>query len=71
MMLPTDFLDHGVLGVSLLVLLIAIGVLTRVLVWTREILRLVMDLVVTRIETDTTALMRQSERLYGSREDNN
>jgi hypothetical protein len=65
MLLPVDFLNYGALGAALLVLLIAVGVLLRVLQFSRDIFAMTLD----RIETNTAALVRLSERLHGGEEE--
>lgn len=62
---PSEYLDYGALGASVLVLLVAVGVLFRVLMWAREILEMVLG----RIQDNTAALVRLSERLHGGEEE--
>lgn len=62
---PSDFLDHGALGLSLFVLLLAVAVLFRVLQWARSIF----DLILSRIESNTSALVRLAERLHGEEDE--
>ncbi len=60
MQLPDlHYLDYGALGAAILVLLVAVGILYRVLVWVREIL----EMVLTRVQDNTNALARLRERL--------
>jgi len=58
------FLDYGALGAAVLVLLVAVGVLFRVLMWAREL----MDLVLVRVEDNTRALAQLAERLHAHEE---
>lgn len=55
----SGWLDYGALGAAMCVLLIAVGLLFRVLVWTREIL----ELVLSRVQDNTHALASLSERI--------
>jgi hypothetical protein len=64
MLSPVDWLDHGALGASMLVLLISMTILFRVLRWARE----VMELVLGRIQDNTAALVRLSERIHDGEE---
>lgn len=64
-MVPADFLNYGALGLAMAVLMLAVAVLFRVLVWARGVLELVLE----RFEDNTTALVRLSERLHGSGEE--
>lgn len=61
----THYLDYPALGAAILVLLIAMAVLFRVLLWAREIL----DLVLTRVQDNTGALVRLAERLHGGEDE--
>lgn len=65
MIVPVDLLNYGALGAALAVLLIAVSVLLRVLMWARELMEMVLD----RIEQNTAALVRLSERLHDGRDD--
>ena len=52
-------LDYGALGAAILVLLVAVGVLFRVLMWVREIIGMVLG----RIQENTQALTLLAVRL--------
>jgi hypothetical protein len=56
---PFRYLDYGALGAAILVLLVAVAVLFRVLMWVREILEMVLK----RIQENTQALTLLSVRL--------
>ncbi len=56
---PSNYLDYGALGAAILVLLVAVGVLVRILGFAREIL----DLVLSRIQDNTRALAVLADRL--------
>jgi len=64
MLLPLDLLNYGALGLALGVLLIAVGILFRVLLFAREIFQITLE----RVENNTAALVRLSERLHGHEE---
>ena len=55
----THYLDYGALGAAIGVLLIAVGVLFRVLMWARDIMELVLD----RVQDNTRALTVLSQQL--------
>ena len=57
---PADFLSYGPLGAAMLILLIALEILFRVLSWARG----VFDTVLERVDRNTSALVRLSERLH-------
>jgi hypothetical protein len=61
---PLCYLDYGALGAAILVLLVAVAVLFRVLMWVREIL----DLVLSRVQANTQALTVLATRLEGHAE---
>lgn len=60
MIIPVDLLNYGALGAALAVLFVAVAILFRVLVWARSIFSMVLD----RVEGNTAALVRLSERLH-------
>ncbi len=53
------YLDYGALGAAILVLMVAVGVLFRVLMFVREVL----DLVLRRIQANTEALTVLASRV--------
>jgi hypothetical protein len=55
----SQYLDYGALGAALFVLLVAVSLLFRVLMWARDIF----DLVLTRVQENTQALALLAERL--------
>jgi hypothetical protein len=61
----SDFLSYGPLGASMLILLIAVAILCRVLGWARGIFEMVLE----RVDRNTAALVRLSERLHGGEEE--
>lgn len=64
MFAPTDLLNYGALGLAMAVLMLSIAILFKVLQWAHAIF----DSVLSRIEANTGALTRLSERLQGSGE---
>jgi hypothetical protein len=61
----SDFLSYGPLGAAMFILLIAVAILFRVLAWAKSVFESVLE----RIDRNTTALVRLSERLHGGEED--
>jgi hypothetical protein len=62
---PSDYLNYGALGASMMVLLIAVAVLYRVLLFVGQILSLVLN----RFEDNTAALVQLAERLNQRKEE--
>jgi hypothetical protein len=58
------YLDHGALGAAVLVMLVSMSMLYRTLLWTREL----MEMVLNRIQDNTRALTALVERLGGYEE---
>lgn len=59
---PMHLLDYGALGAAVLIILVAVGVLYRVLAFVREILSMVLE----RIQDNTRALAILTSRLGDS-----
>ena len=61
MMSFPDWLDHGALGASMLVLLFAVTLLFKVLLFVRELVEIILQ----RIQANTRALAQLSAQLEG------
>jgi len=58
---PTRYLDYGALGAAVFVMLVAMAILFRVLMWVREMMNLVLD----RLQENTRALVHLADRVNG------
>jgi hypothetical protein len=64
-MSASNYLDYGALGAAILVLLVAVGVVFRVLMWARDI----MEMVLSRVQENTRALSSLAERIDAREDD--
>jgi hypothetical protein len=64
-MSASNYLDYGALGAAILVLLVAVGVVFRVLMWARDI----MEMVLSRVQENTRALASLAERIDAREDD--